>query len=162
MAQTEDSPAHTFTLVAEAVRKGDWPVVVRQLRKQDVLRLLENSVSLSWSRFANTPELAAIHARYRFTMPSMEDMRTYRERSKEAIKAVKDPVGLLGELESKLRANGGGGSLSSSLFVDEELKDVVVEGSKARGVRVFQDGQTQPLAFVKERGGWRIALFARG
>ncbi len=162
MAETADSPSQTFALAADAVRQGDWPAVVRLLRKQDVLRLLDNSVALSWARFANTPELAAIHARYGFTMPSMDDMRTYRERSKAAIKAVKDPVGLLGELESKLRAQGGGGSLSSSHFVDEELKDVVVDGSKARGMRVFADGTTQPISFVKERGGWRIALFARG
>jgi hypothetical protein len=55
-----------------------------------------------------------------------------------------------------MRERIGGGSVSSSLFAGDELTDVTIDGTSARGV--LRRGSTdRPLRFKRRRDGWRIA-----
>ncbi len=77
------------------------------------------------------------------------------------IKAIPDLAGFVAAVERLRRDTSGGGSISSTMFVDETLTDVVVSGNKGTGVRVFARGSSDPVAFVRERGEWRIQIFAQ-
>jgi hypothetical protein len=64
-------------------------------------------------------------------------------------------------VERLRRERHGGGSVSSTLFVDETLLNVVVTGDRAVGTRRRPRGADEPIAFVRRRGRWQIVLFAR-
>ncbi len=57
-----------------------------------------------------------------------------------------------------VRSGGGGGSVSSRLFVGETLRDLVVDGKKARGKRHMAGGHVEDVAFVQKKDGWYIRM----
>jgi hypothetical protein len=63
-------------------------------------------------------------------------------------------------IERLRRERDGGGSVSSTMFVDETLLNVVVTGDRAKGTRRRPRGADEPVAFVRRRGTWQIVLFA--
>lgn len=90
-------------------------------------------------------ELVAVHARS----------------TKACVKAIDDLAAFVAASERHRRETSGGGSISSQMFVDETLTDVVITGTKATGIRRFRRGQSEGLAFVVERGEWRIGGMTR-
>ncbi len=78
----------------------------------------------------------------------------------DAVREVTDLAGFVAASERFRRETSGGGSVSSSLFLDEEIVDVVVSGRNARATRRRSVGGDDPVAFVLRRDGWRIRLFA--
>ena len=78
----------------------------------------------------------------------------------EVVKGIVDLPAFVAASERLRRRDGGGGSVSSRLFVDERLVDVVVSGKKARGLRRRMLGADDAIGFVLGRAGWRIRLFA--
>lgn len=72
-----------------------------------------------------------------------------------------DLPGLVAAIERFRRATESGGSVSSRLFLDETLTDVVVSGIKATAMRRYPNGTADPVRFVVERGEWRVSIFGR-
>ena len=85
-----------------------------------------------------------------------ELVTVHKRATKACVQAIADPAAFVAASERYRRETSGGGSVSSQMFVDETLTDVVVTGTKASGVRRFPRGQTEGLAFALERGEWRI------
>jgi hypothetical protein len=77
-----------------------------------------------------------------------------------AVREVADLAGFVAASERFRRETSGGGSVSSSLFLDEKIVDIVVSGRSARATRRRRVGGDDPVAFVLRRDGWRIRLFA--
>jgi hypothetical protein len=78
----------------------------------------------------------------------------------EVVRGIVDLPAFVAASERFRRRNGGGGSVSSQMFVDERLVDVVVSGKQAQGLRRRTVGGDDPIGFVLGRNGWRIRLFA--
>ena len=85
----------------------------------------------------------------------------YRKALKDTLKAVPDLPRFTAALERALRAAGGGGSVSSKLFVDEVLDDVTIAGSAAWATRRTSAGHAEDVGFVRRKGVWSIRLFAK-
>jgi hypothetical protein len=77
----------------------------------------------------------------------------------DAVGEVADLAAFVAASERFRRATSGGGSVSSSLFLDEQLVDLVVSDRQARAVRRRRTGGDDPIGFVLRRHGWRIRLF---
>lgn len=75
-----------------------------------------------------------------------------------AVKQIPDLAAFVAASERHRRATGGGGSVSSTLFVDELLSDVVVDGRSATATRRHAGGHTERLRFVRQRDGWRVVF----
>lgn len=73
-------------------------------------------------------------------------------------RAVKGQAPALGRIESLRRRLGVGGSVSSQLFLNESLQDVVVQGHKAVATRVYASGSSEKLQFVRRGEEWKIHL----
>jgi uncharacterized protein YigA (DUF484 family) len=85
----------------------------------------------------------------------------YREGVKALVASAADVAAFTGAIETALRAESGGGSVSTRLFVDETLEGVTVSGNRARGVRRMASGATEDVSFVRKKGAWFIRPFAR-
>lgn len=103
---------------------------------------------------ASPAERAADSLRHRDLVTALD------ARLANALGEVSDLPAFVAASERFRRATSGGGSVSSSLFLDEQLVDLVVSGRRARAVRRRPVGADDPIAFVLRRNGWRIRLFA--
>jgi len=86
----------------------------------------------------------------------------YRESLKSTLKAVPDLARFTAALERALRAESGGGSMSTRLFVGEALEDVSITGTKAWATRRSADGHLEDVGFVRKKGGWYIRPWPSG
>ena len=77
------------------------------------------------------------------------------------LKSVKNLPAFTAAAEKLKRATMGGGSVSSTLFVGDNLVDVTAAGSKASGTRVLKGGHKEPIAFVRKKGVWYIKFMPR-
>lgn len=68
-----------------------------------------------------------------------------------------DLVALIARIERHRRRTSNGGTVSSTMFRDERLEALVVDGKKATAFRRASEGRIGPIRFVKKRDGWRIA-----
>ncbi len=85
----------------------------------------------------------------------------YRESLKSTLKAVPDLARFTAALERVLRAESGGGSMSTRLFVGEVLEHVSITGTKAWATRRSEDGHAEDVGFVRKKGGWYIRPLTR-
>jgi hypothetical protein len=83
-------------------------------------------------------------------------VKEHARAAKACVDAITDVAAFVAASERHRRETSGGGSISSRMFVDETLTEIVVTGRKATGVRTFPHGRSEGLAFVFERGEWRI------
>ena len=90
-----------------------------------------------------------------------ENVRALQKAMKDLVDSAPDISRFTAALERALRADGGGGSVSTRLFVGESVGDVTVEGTKAWAVRHVSPGHTEDVGFVRRKGGWYIRLFAK-
>jgi hypothetical protein len=77
------------------------------------------------------------------------------------LKSVTNLAAFTAKAERLKRATMGGGSVSSTLFVDDSLVDVTVEGKKANGIRRRKDGSREPIAFAQNKNLWYIRLLPK-
>ncbi len=182
---SRDTPEAVFEEARAAVARADWTTFFSCLDDADVLSLTKNSGLLGLSK---AQELAA---QFGISLEDLFPKREALAKAAEAVldgadsdrlsrslsvrdlakqleaelelklRAVRDPPGFAGAIETAKRAEMGGGTVSSRMFQDEELRHVVVDGNKARGDRVMASGSTQAVGFVKKSGSWRIKLRAR-
>ena len=87
-------------------------------------------------------------------------VQRYQRTLKDMIQAVPDLARFTAGLERMLREESGGGSVSTRLFVGEQLENISIEGSKAWADRRITNGQSETVGFVKRKGSWYIHLFA--
>jgi hypothetical protein len=80
---------------------------------------------------------------------------------KSGLRSTPDLPRFAAALERAMRAALGGGSVSSRLFVGEELEDLSVAGTKAWATRRTSRGLTEDIGFVQRKGQWYIRLTAR-
>lgn len=85
----------------------------------------------------------------------------YQASLKSTLKAVPDLARFTAALERTLRAESGGGSMSTRLFVGEVLEQVSISGTKAWGTRRSADGHAEDVGFVRKKSGWHIRPLAR-
>jgi hypothetical protein len=85
----------------------------------------------------------------------------YRKALKATLKAVPDLARCTAALERAMRAEGGGGSVSSRLFVDEILEDVSITGTRAWATRRSADGHSEDVGFVRRKGEWYVRVLAK-
>ena len=79
----------------------------------------------------------------------------------DCVKRVADLAAFAAAVERHRRTISGGGTISSTMFVDETLVDVVITDSKAVGIRRRRGGGDERIGFVRQRSGWSIVLFGR-
>ena len=85
----------------------------------------------------------------------------YRASLKSTLKAVPELARFTAALERALRAESGGGSMSTRLFVGEALEEVSIAGTKAWATRRSADGHAEDVGFVRRKGGWYIPPLAK-
>lgn len=85
----------------------------------------------------------------------------YRASLKSTLKAVPELAQFTAALERALRAESGGGSMSTRLFVGEALEEVSITGAKAWATRRSADGHVEDVGFVRKKDGWYIRPLAR-
>ncbi len=167
------TPQEAFEQAQQAMQRGDWDAFFRVLDPRDIRRILNNAFKLCLSAHHGTDDqFVAICERH--GVPATELARLWQSWSntvgpnpghektlKAMIKRASDIAGLAAELELHSRAVRGGGSVSSSLFLDETLGDLVVEDNKAWALRKFPGGWSEPVEFVRDRDDWKVHLFAR-
>jgi hypothetical protein len=77
------------------------------------------------------------------------------------IAPIKDRRAFVGEMMPALQKATGMSKEDNKAFAEAQLKDVKVEGDKARGVLVLKKGdkeQREPIEFRREGGGWRVEM----
>jgi hypothetical protein len=85
----------------------------------------------------------------------------YNKCLKDGLKSVPDLAAYTAALERQMRGVAGGGSISSRLFADETLHDVVVDGKRAWATRRGKGDWTEDIGFVQKRAIWYIKLRAK-
>ncbi len=85
----------------------------------------------------------------------------YRRAQRDTLKAVPDIARFTAALERALRAASGGGSVSSRLFVGEDLAEVSIAGAQAWGTRRLPGGHSEDVGFKKRKDGWSIRILAK-
>lgn len=85
----------------------------------------------------------------------------YRASLKSTLKAVPELARFTAALERALRAESGGGSMSTRLFVGEALEDVSIAGTKAWATRRSGNGHAEDVGFVRRKGAWYIRPLAK-
>jgi hypothetical protein len=85
----------------------------------------------------------------------------YRASLKATLKAVPELARFTAALERALRAEAGGGSMSTRLFVGEALEEVSITGAKAWATRRSTDGHAEDVRFVRKKDGWHIRPLAK-
>lgn len=122
----------------------------------DVRRSLDavsaSAAASRWDPSAPTPEMVEHSNRHQDLVKAAAATRL------AAVKQIPDLAAFVAASERYRRAVSGGGSVSSTLFVDETLTDVVVDGSKATGVRTMVRGHTERVRFVRRRGQWCVSI----
>lgn len=84
----------------------------------------------------------------------------YDRTLQEALMAAVDLPGFTAELEKRMRASRGGGSVAADLFEDETLHDVEITGRRAWAVRRSRWAE-EDLGFERRGGVWLIRLLAQ-
>jgi hypothetical protein len=127
------------------------------------------AVRTVWQRIQ---ESAAAPAGSRGAHPDPQAMREDSQRHmalvqesqkilKDGLRAAPDLARFTAGLERMMRADGGGGSVSSRLLVGETLEDLTISGTKAWATRQMASGATEDLGFVRRKDGWYLRLFAK-
>jgi hypothetical protein len=111
-----------------------------------------SAAASSWDPSAPTPEMFEQSNRHHELVKADAATRL------AAVKQVPDLAAFMAASERYRRAVSGGGSVSSTLFVDETLTDVAIDGSKATGVRTMVRGHTERVRFVRRRGQWHVSI----
>jgi hypothetical protein len=93
-------------------------------------------------------------------------VRQHRQGLDTLVKSIPDLATFLADAEAAVRQVHGGGIVSSTLFVEESLERVSVQGDRAWGTRVGTSSVgkrwAEDVGFVRDRSGeWRIRLFAK-
>jgi hypothetical protein len=88
-------------------------------------------------------------------------VKNYNKCLKDTLKSVPDLANYTAALERQMRAIRGGGSVSSRLFVNETLHNVVIDGKHAWATRQRKGGWTEDIGFVQKRQRWYIKLKTR-
>lgn len=81
-----------------------------------------------------------------------------KRETERALRELPELRRLAAALEREMRQVLGGGSVSSRLFVDETLHDVVVAGNRATGLRRTARGHEMGIEFEKVDGRWFIQV----
>ena len=77
------------------------------------------------------------------------------------LKAISDLPRFTAVLEKLLRANQNGGSVSSHLFVDEVLVNILIIKNRAYATREIAGEHYEDIGFVKRNNKWYIQLFVK-
>ena len=85
----------------------------------------------------------------------------YNQTLKTLLRSTPDLAELTAALEQDMRAARGGGSISSRLFVDEQLENLVIEGNRAWATRRMESRRGEDVGFIQRKGVWYIKLTAK-
>jgi hypothetical protein len=99
--------------------------------------------------------------RHRLSQNHRDTVRRSGKHIKSVLRSTRDLAAFTACLERLMRSTTRGGSVSSTLFVDEVLEHVEVDGKKAWARRRISDGHSEDIAFIRRKEGWTIRLFAR-
>ena len=179
-----ETPQAVFATAQSAIARADWETFFACLDQPDLLRIAKNGVGVlvATPPDAATRALCAVHGfplddvynRGQRIAESSQAMRrassrelslqhkalvdAYTDAIEAGLRGLADLAGFTAALERRMRSAGGSGSVSSRLFADETLADVVVEGGNARGKRRSPAGAIDEIAFVQRKDDWRIRL----
>lgn len=85
----------------------------------------------------------------------------YQKSEKALLKSVQNLSQFTAALERYSRDTANCGSVSSTLFVNEVLMDISIEGDKAYATRQITDKNSGDIGFVLRKGKWYVKLFAK-
>lgn len=182
---TAESPQAVFLTAQAALLQGDWEGFFACLSHHDLRLLARNSLLNLWGD-EQLPALLRLHAipeeRRAAFAAALAALLAHAERRGRArydggqhrrladavnrtcramLQAVADLARFTAALERLSRERQRGGSVSASLFLGEELRDVIVRGPRAWGRRMEGGMWGEDLGFVRQNGGWRLRLRAR-
>jgi hypothetical protein len=93
--------------------------------------------------------------------PAGLDPEAIRKGLKRLVSPIKDRCAFVAEMAAALKKMGGKKDQGAPLPKDAELKDLKIEGDKAKGVVVSKADDKEkrdPIEFRKVGGGWKIEL----
>lgn len=162
------SPEEVLQTAEKAIREKDFRTFYHCVRPADRGLLVASAMmgaaitaafqdGLKSEGGAAAAELEEVFKKHGLTKESAMEAATKIVEPEKAASApdVKDPEGLfvdLFTLMSKGKDNGG-----MKFNLGQEMKNLVVEGDKARG-EVTTDGKSQSVSFVREDGLWYLAV----
>lgn len=182
---SRSSPEATFATAQAALARGDWDELFACLDTGDLQRIVKNGLS----RLSHDAEVEAA-ARAAGVDPALIDrakelavkigsaatvalsgakLEGYRlkdvvDEHRDTLGAIArsapDLVALTAGLERAMRRDGGGGSVSSTLFTGETLETVHQDGATARGAIRTATGAARIVVFARRKAEWKIRLFA--
>jgi hypothetical protein len=163
---SKTSPAVVFEEAQGAMAEGDWVTFFGCLDRHDLQRLISNGISLSLTfQQGHQAVLEAECQKHDFPLAEVvtfwnaRQSKPYQKAVDSALKRVADWPGFMATLEQHTRRCCGGGSVSSSLFVGEQLRNVALQGDQARGICKITADFSEPVGFVCRKGRWFIRLF---
>jgi hypothetical protein len=113
-------------------------------------------------RAAGAPEMRSDpRTMLEYSIRHRQILDEYQKSLASTLRAVTDLAGFTAALERTLRAESGGGSLSTRLFVGEVIEDVSITGTKAWATRRDTSGHTEDVGFVRRKGEWYIRPLAK-
>ena len=113
-------------------------------------------------RAAGSPEMRSDpRTMLEYSLRHRQVLDEYQKSLASTLRAVTDLAGFTAALERTLRAESGGGSLSTRLFVGEILEDVSITGTKAWATRRDTSGHTEDVGFVRRKSEWYIRPLAK-
>lgn len=124
----------------------------------DHLQRLARQVSESAERILHGGNLEAEDAMMR-AVAHRELLRAQSAAVATCVSALNGLAAFVADTERLRLELDGAGSLSATIFLDETLLNVTVNGNRAIGIRRRPLGVDEPITFECLRGSWRIQLF---
>lgn len=135
-------PAEIFKKAQKAAATGNWPVFFKCLSKQNLLKLLESSINIAFSRILiDDPKYVECFHKYSFDLSNLKEwymygqIKKYKTAVSERLGSVEDITNFVIELEILNRKYAGGGSVASTIFKGETIEIIAQQKKYAWGVR---------------------------
>jgi hypothetical protein len=155
--RTEQTPSIVVTRSLEYAIPKEHILQLQELRQQ-----MTGSAHAITEEMTSSPEVA--------TSPDFmlqngfqhwQIVDAYNQSLKALLRSASNLADLTATFEQDMRAIIGGGSVSSRLFVDEQLENLVIEGNRAWATRRMQHGWAEDIGFIRRKGVWYIKLIAK-
>jgi hypothetical protein len=164
---TSATPGEAFQRAKDAVDEANWEAFYASLDRRDILTLVRNGLNVALSVGADDTRFRQACTDAGFPLEPVAaalaraDWKAHRAELDAGLDLVEDLATFAAAVERHVRRLHGGGSVSSTLFQGEELRDVEEDGNRAWGMRYDAHGRIDPVGFSRRRGSWYVRLLAR-
>jgi hypothetical protein len=159
------SPEATFLSYREALAADDAHAVFEHFDPRRLPAMAMGSISAMTAMSRSDPALQSaleeILRRHGVSLPSdplyftPPNREAFENRARELLQGAADLPGLCAELSEAIEKHAGVSAQTANFKGD--LRDLAIDGSRARANVILPDGKTHALEFVELDGEWFIA-----